>query len=169
MILNEIFIYLFILLYFTPWHEQITNQLMCKGQMIPLKQLQTNVITSPLLHRSTFGGVNNFFSQTTEGQTQSVIQNGCLLKSKLGNKGFLVEENIQNIHRQYQTAWEKATNFTLTGVRSESKLSHQTDLNINALRPCLYEMSKSLFFFFFLSYFKYFKPWLVQCLNKLWH
>lgn len=50
---------------------------------------------------------------------------------------------------------------------SESMLSHRTDLNINAKRPWLHEMSKS--YFFFLGYFEYFKPGPVQCLNKLWH
>ena len=51
-------------------------------------------------------------------------------------------------------------------VYYESMLSHQTDLNINAKRPWLHEMSKS---YFFLGYFEYFKPGPVQCLNKLWH
>lgn len=79
---------------------------------------------------------------------------------------FNVVENIQNIQNRNGNIREKAAGFTVTVVLFESKLLHQTDLNINALRPCLYEMSKS---HFFLSYFKYFKPRLVQCLNKLWH
>lgn len=55
----------------------------------------------------------------------------------------IVLKVIEDIHRQNQTSWEKAVDFTPTAVLSESKLSHQTDLNINALRLCLYEMSKS--------------------------
>lgn len=59
---------------------------------------------------------------------------------------FNAVENVQSIHRQYQTGREKAAGFTLAVALSESRLSHQTDLNINALPPRLYEMSKSHFF-----------------------